>query len=297
MVDFIENIINPPEDINEKQVWRLLNTDDDALVLDAKYKSDGIVKVVLFSRTTELNDGYDVKIPGSGDDASLFPGDRIALRITESYIPMKELLFFRGTINDEIFDKIRRSLKQRTPDYNEVQERLLEDILKRIESIKEPVNQVQKKKQEEETTIEESNKKIPVLHISQHRQESAGEVYEYKWVADDTKQLEKLREFWKKERKLSGRAISFNIMPDLELRINIINGVLYVMFFSLSIARIENIQIAQGDTFINAKNTELNLINENRAFTSFDPSSLIGGKCILQFTVEGKSNSFEFIVR
>lgn len=137
---------------------------------------------------------------------------------------------------------------------------------------------------------------IPIIQLPRYEEGLPFEVYEYKWAADDKEQLERIREFWLNERKMRNSAVIFKDIPDLEIRINVIENVLYVMFFSERINSIEDIKIKQGDVLIPAKHSSLNLEEEKRAFTPFETNKLQSGKCTLKFTVHNNENNFEFTV-
>lgn len=278
MVDFIDNIINPPEEIGERQVWRLMHSADDVLVIDASHEEDGVLISVLLSRITELNDGSDVILSSTGEDTSLFPSDRIALRITKGPVPVKELGYFRGTITEIEFEKIRKSIKYNSFKYNEIQKEYIAGILENIAPLRE-----QAIRQYESILIQ----------LPQHTENYSVNKYEYRWAADDAQQREKLREFWKKEREMRVKGITFDHLPNLEIVINVIDDVLYIMYFSDTVKHVGDIKIVQEDKVVSANDKQLNLQNKNRAFTSFDSKYLRSGKCILKFTVDDKVNNME----
>jgi len=188
------------------------------LILDASLSDNyKCVKAVLLSPLTSYNDGFDIILK---NDKLI--RERIALRITAGPVQISELLVYLEELQEKsTFEAILASLKIKTYNYNDLQIKIIKQILDNLQIIRE------KAIEDYENSIDQYEIFIPFNMKN----------FDYKPItmaaASDEVQIE-LIEFWDKETQVKENSIKLVENDLYRVRISNLDGGLYLIVIALS---------------------------------------------------------------
>lgn len=287
MANVFENFFNRPKIYKPGQIWHINEISEDIVITEVNefYLKMGIIRGMLLSRATHLNDGNDIKFKPAGELKKLYGLERVLLRITDGPVLTEELSYYKGEIPARVKSCINKSLKQRL-NLNPVQEELSAELLEKLQPLR--LRVLQKSEQYEYA------RKIMVLTVLNEINKKARR-FNYRISASDESGLAESDEFWKKERDNRDRSICLLEDKNNILRISLIEGRIYFTAKSENFKNISDIKLIHGTKEIPAYEDYLVFGKEKRVFTSFtDEKKLSKGDWKLHLKIDGKDYSFEF---
>ena len=276
MKEYLKNLINQPSQVKAGQVWKIY--DIKVLVVDDRYADKGIVRVLVVSDLTILNDGIDIILPKN--DRTRFK-DYTTLRVTQCAIPIDSLELFIEEIESDLLDKIKMTLHIQDFDY-------LESELKIInlynEILEEHKNRAIKKY--EETNSEIYASKTPIYNVSAFVYGNS-EPFRLALAASDDSLLSG-EQFFELERE--NRDKSFLILDDdlALIRLTPVKGNLYLVIYAKKKININDIRFSQNDVEFPSLEKEFNISPNGLGFSAFDLKNYKKEDAIISFKINGK---------
>ena len=292
--EFLNNVNNPPENIQKKQIWYSRDYNKKFLIIDDEQDGEdyGIYVALLLSSVPEVfADGIDVVI-----EKSKFPflaSDKLAMRLTRGPVHKEQLDYYLGEIDDETFHKILKTTKVLKNNYDEDQQILFSEILEDLEFVRaEAINLLEEKlEQEVEVKDSEEERKPIIIYIDEQTTEASNidDVYipAAAIAANSIGVVSKIVEFW--EYIVSSKKNS--VIKEDKYIIDLVKQKkgLYFVVYSNENMTIENISIEQNNKVIEAKPSKLELEKESKTAAFFSFSKLTKGKAKLIFKINSET--------
>ena len=300
MNPLIENMLNRPTEIKVGQIWWNYELKRELVISDTRFiKQENIIRTMLIGSSSLYNDiaeEYDINIP-QGD--TVLPSDRTIFVLTSGPTTIQQLDVFVGTLSKSLIEKVIYAEKNYVQIFNSRKNSEQTYIL-RHEYAK-----LGKLRMEAIRLKEES--KIPVIHIlsqtnniekdkSNYMVNDSSESYSI--AAEDkiskNEKIELSDEFWDLEMINSPKAIVFIKSEKLEVHLNEINNILYLVFNTSLEKKIKNIIFSFNNRAIQA--TDLVIKNKRAAFPL---AEIIKEKGMynLSFDIGKEKYSFDFEIK
>lgn len=279
MNQFINNLLNPPDSFEKKQIWYSDQAKRDFLIIENSENNYGLLKVVLVSRVTELEDSIDVIL--SKDRYEFLPSNRIALRFTKGPIHKDQLTNYLGSIDEETFLEINKALKAVSKNnYNEVEQRVLAEILDELEPIRQESIRLYEDSADSDTHI------FTLPNVDSTDVEGESEhYYSGKLAADDITATQEEYNFWELEE--SGEGLSKTIITEdsILLKLSIIDNNIYLVIYANQPCTLEGVSVKQDAKVIVSEPNKIVLKEPGRAALFFDKTKIVSGSAELIFTL------------
>jgi hypothetical protein len=279
MNEFIKNILNPPSEYSEKQIWYSDEAKKEFLIISAPANEE-LFKVVLLSRVTELEDSIDIILRKS--DFQFLASDRIALRFSTGPLHKNQLTYYLGTINSESFEKIKSSLKKTNVNYyDEIQKRVLADILEELEPLRQHAIELYENSIREPAIIF----KLPTVDASKQEDEIPFKIHHL--AADDANTLVKEFNFWDNEENDVNKSQTILKDEKIWIKLSEINGNLYLIIYTSEQVSISDVVIEQNGKTISAEPNKVNIGEDDRTALFFDKNKFSNGDAELRLVLNG----------
>lgn len=291
MGNIIENFFNRPEAYYPGQIWHCNEISEDIVITDVNdfYLKMGIVRGMIISRATHLDDGKDIKFRPKGELRLLYGLERILLRITDGPLLADDLSFYKADLPRNITSKFNKTLKHR-PEMNPFQEELCSKYLEKLQPLRE-------KAFARSEEFEIAMNKLRVFTVLKFLEKRAERI-KYKVASADKSESERFDKFWDKERKNRNKSLLLFEDESNVLRLINIEGRIYFTVKSKSFKKISDIRLVQKKILIKAVDEEIVFGQEKRVFTSFeDVPKLKTGKWEIIMKIDGKESKYKFEIK
>lgn len=278
---YLDYILNPPEKIMEGQIWKAPSKGLELIVTDVISKD--IVRAAIITPIKYLADENDISLKDDATAREVFGRERYVIRITDGPIPTELLSIYLGSVQNITLNKIKESLTIRNFNYDEAQQILIDTLLESLEPYRE-----QALKLYEETASEPIMINLPFV-----------QEYEFNNVlrlaADDLVTEMQEIEFWRKEREsIYKKDLPVNI-PNLILRISVVDNQYFLIIITDKIKQIDSLEITEnGEEFL--KVNKLIISDSNRKAIQINKKFDDQAFYTLTLSVDNKNYSINFMV-
>jgi len=291
MSNIFETYFNRPAEYKVGQIWHCSEIDEDIVISDVNdlYLKMGILRGMILSRATHMDDGKDLKFKPKGELKKLYGLERILLRFTDGPVLTENLSFYKGEIPNNVTSKIPLTIKQR-PNLNPVQEELSVEFFEKLQPIREMV--MVKNEQ-----FEKEMNKIKILMVLNILNKKAGRI-KYRVAASDESERNRFDEFWEMEREKRNESIALLEKDGNIIRLINIDGRLYLTVKSKTFKIITDVKLRQKDIIIKAIDYEIVFGKDKMIFTSFeDELEFESDQTDLILKIDGTEHIYSFILK
>jgi len=291
MSNIFETYFNRPVEYKVGQIWHCSEIDEDIVISDVNdlYLKMGILRGMILSRATHMDDGKDLKFKPKGELKKLYGLERILLRFTDGPVLTENLSFYKGEIPNNVTSKIPLTIKQR-PNLNPVQEELSVEFFEKLQPIREMV--MVKNEQ-----FEKEMNKIKILMVLNILNKKAGRI-KYRVAASDESERNRFDEFWEMEREKRNESIALLEKDGNIIRLINIDGRLYLTVKSKTFKIITDVKLRQKDIIIKAIDYEIVFGKDKMIFTSFeDELEFESDQTDLILKIDGTEHIYSFILK
>ncbi len=273
--DFLKNILNPPRNIREKQIWYSYDLNNEFLIINDESGEEIYDTVMLSPLCDVFDDGVDVALP-----KNKFPflaSKRIALRFTKGPLHKSQFSYYLGTIDDDTFNKVKLSLKNKTYAYDEDQLLILSDLLDELEYARlQAVN------------LFEKGTTAVIIKLPDYKKVEDASVYNpaMALAAKDEKANKLNYEFWEKVKKSTKTTIVGT--DDFNISLTEIDSSLFLVLYSFKEMSIEDIAIKQNGVYIKAQPDHYKIEKDSRAAFLLDATEIKKGTAKLRLKIDSK---------
>ncbi len=266
MDEFIKNILNQPEKIEEGQIWTSVDAGRDYLITKVLDEDKGIFRAVVITKLLYLNDGNDVVI--SKDENKFLAVDKLTLRITDGPLHKRQIDLFLGKVPEQTLQQILNSLKNREFIYDDDQDFIISEILDELhEEHIEAVNYYEETLDEAEYVANEKSHDAIIIDISAYlnkdkiskvttiNEENVG-YYSFaknKLAADDISNKETELLFWQEIGKMPSENIYKTDKIEIYLSFDLKRNNMLLIAYAKEDINIDEIKLELGNEIINAK--------------------------------------------
>ena len=291
MSNIFETYFNRPAEYKVGQIWHCSEIDEDIVISDVNdlYLKMGILRGMILSRATHMDDGKDLKFKPKGELKKLYGLERILLRFTDGPVLTENLSFYKGEIPNNVTSKIPLTIKQRL-NLNPVQEELSVEFFEKLQPIREMV--MVKNEQ-----FEKEMNKIKILMVLNILNKKAGRI-KYRVAASDESERNRFDEFWEMEREKRNESIALLEKDGNIIRLINIDGRLYLTVKSKTFKIITDVKLRQKDIIIKAIDYEIVFGKDKMIFTSFeDELEFESDQTDLILKIDGTEHIYSFILK
>lgn len=291
MSNIFETFFNRPQEYRTGQIWHCSEINEDIVLTDVNeyYLKMGIVRGMILSRATHLNDGKDLTFKPKEELRKLYGLERILLRITDGPILIENLSFYKGEIPKTKSSKIAETIKLR-PELNPVQEEFSARFLEKLQPLREKTIM---RCEQFENEINNKLNILTVLNVPNAPKKNAN-IFQYRVAAADENEKTRFDEFWDKEREARDQSIVHKEDAEGIFRLVNIEGRLYLTVKSETYKKISDIKMVHKKIIISSVDKEIIFGKEKRVFTSFEDDSKI--KAVdweIHLKIDGKAVKFK----
>lgn len=238
---YLDYILTPPKKIEAGQMWKVPAKGLELIITEII--TDNVVRAALITPLSVLADVNDVSLKDDSIAKIMFGRERFVLRITDGPIPTDILSIYYGKVENATFERIKKSLSNRDFKYDEAQNILIDTLLESLEPLRE-----QALVKYEETATEPIIIDLPYIQ----NYESSNVM---KLAADDLEIELQGIEFWRKEREsINKKELPINI-PNLILRISLVDNKYFLIIMTDKYKHIDLLEITEnGEKFIKENN-------------------------------------------
>ena len=300
MNPLIENMLNRPTEIKVGQIWWNYELKRELVISDTRFiKQENIVRTMLIGSSSLYNniaEEFDINIP---QGETVLPSDRTIFVLTSGPNSIQQLDVFVGNLSKNLTEKVIYAEKNYVQIFNSrknsEQTYILRHEYAKLSKLRiEAIRLKEKSKIPFIYTLSQTN------NIEQDKSNYMvnDSLESYNLAAEDkiskNEKIELSDDFWELEMINSPKAMVFIKSEKLEVRLNEINNILYLVFNTSLDKKIKNIIFS----FNNRSSQAKDLVIKNKG-AAFPLAEIIKEKGIynLSFDIGKEKYSFDFEIK
>jgi sulfur relay (sulfurtransferase) DsrC/TusE family protein len=300
MNQLIENMLNRPTEIKVGQIWWNYELKRELVISDTRFiKQENIVRTMLIGSSSLYNniaEEFDINIP---QGETVLPSDRTIFVLTSGPNSIQQLDVFVGNLSKNLTEKVIYAEKNYVQIFNSrknsEQTYILRHEYAKLSKLRiEAIRLKEKSKIPFIYTLSQTN------NIEQDKSNYMvnDSLESYNLAAEDkiskNEKIELSDDFWELEMINSPKAMVFIKSEKLEVRLNEINNILYLVFNTSLDKKIKNIIFS----FNNRSSQAKDLVIKNKG-AAFPLAEIIKEKGIynLSFDIGKEKYSFDFEIK